>query len=445
VTGPFFLGCDGGGTKTDLVVITGEGRLAGYLRAPGTYYLSSRTRGTELVRDVLGEAVPAVCARAGIAPGDVRFAFFGLPGYGEVPADGPALDAAAAQALRHRRFRCDNDMVCGWAGSLAGADGINVIAGTGSMTYGRRAGADVRVGGWGELFGDEGSGYWIGIQALRAFAKMSDGRAQRGPLHDVLRRALALDADTDLIGLVLRQWQGARQRIAALAPAVRVAASSGDGCAQAILTAAAAELTGLVDAARRRLGFTSGEVVPVSYSGGIFAIPEILDSFLAGISALPVTYRVSRPRYAPVIGAALYAATLAGAPLDAAARQALPAAGDYPGAVSLGRDRRGTRCSPRYSARRSARRLSPSAVTRPARARPAMTSKATVAAISGPPRTGRPWYGAGRSRGGARSSRPLPETAAEQVLHISAPVPGPSGSVADFGQQPPPCPFGHRL
>jgi N-acetylglucosamine kinase-like BadF-type ATPase len=321
----FFLGCDGGGTKTELVVVTGEGRLAASLHAPSTYYLSSGSRGVDLVGEVLDEAVPAVCARAGIGPGDVRFAFFGLPGYGEVRADAPRLDAAAARALGHGRCRCDNDMLCGWAGSLAGADGINVIAGTGSMTYGRRAGAGVRVGGWGELFGDEGSGYWIGIRALRAFSKMSDGRAERGPLYDVLSRALALDADIDLVGLVLDQWQGSRQQIAALAPAVREAAISGDRCAQAVLTAAAAELVGLVEATRRRLGFSSGEVVPVSYSGGIFAMPEVRDAFLAGIDALPASYRLNRPRYAPAIGAALWAATLAGTPLDDAALQALPA------------------------------------------------------------------------------------------------------------------------
>jgi N-acetylglucosamine kinase-like BadF-type ATPase len=175
------------------------------------------------------------------------------------------------------------------------------------------------------VFGDEGSGYWIGIEALRAFSKMSDGRAERGPLHDVLRRDLALDTDIDLVGLVLHQWRGARQQIAALAPAVREAAISGDRCAQEILAAAAAELAGLVEATRRRLGFGSGEVVPVSYSGGIFAMPEVLSAFLTGIEALPASYRVSRPRYAPVIGAALYAATLAGLPLDDAARQALPA------------------------------------------------------------------------------------------------------------------------
>ena len=321
----FFLGCDGGGTKTDLVIVTGEGRLAASLHAPSTYYLSSRSRGIELVSEVLDEAVPAVCSQTGIAPGDVRFAFFGLPGYGEVPADVLRLDAAAARALQHGRFRCDNDMLCGWAGSLGGADGINVIAGTGSMTYGRRAGVGVRVGGWGELFGDEGSGYWIGIRALRAFSKMSDGRAERGPLHDMLSRAMELDADIDLIGLVLHRWQGARQQIAALAPAVSEAARSGDRCAQAILTAAATELIGLVEATRRRLGFNSGEIVPLSYSGGVFAMPEVLDGFLTGINTLPASYRVRRPRYAPAIGAALYAATLAGAPLDDAALQALPA------------------------------------------------------------------------------------------------------------------------
>ena len=83
--------------------------------------------------------------------------------------------------LGHDRYSCDNDMVCGWAGSLAGEDGINVISGTGSMTYGERQGVGHRVGGWGELFGDEGSAYWIAAQGLNAFTRMSDGRLPHGP------------------------------------------------------------------------------------------------------------------------------------------------------------------------------------------------------------------------------------------------------------------------
>jgi N-acetylglucosamine kinase-like BadF-type ATPase len=154
---------------------------------------------------------------------------------------------------------------------------------------------------------------------------MSDGRAERGPLHDVLSRHLALEADIDLVGLVLDSWRGARQQVGALAPVVGTAARAGDRCAQAILTAAAAELAELADATRRRLGFGPGEIVPVSYSGGIFAMPEVRDAFLAGIDALPASYRVSTPRYSPAIGAALWAATLAGLPLGDAALRALPA------------------------------------------------------------------------------------------------------------------------
>jgi len=208
--------------------------------------------------------------------------------------------------------------------SVVGWDRVHgVLNATGSMTYGRRAGTGARVGGWGELFGDEGSGYWIGIQALRAFSKMSDGRAERGPLHDVLRCDLGLDADIDLVGLVLQRWHGARPQIAALAPAVGRAAAAGDRCAQAILATAAAELTGLVSATRRRLGFGDAEIVPVSYSGGIFAMPAVRDTFLAGISALPGSYDVRTPRFPPATGAALYAATLAGTPLSDTALAAL--------------------------------------------------------------------------------------------------------------------------
>ena len=71
------------------------------------------------------------------------------------------LDAMPAALLGHRRYRCGNDMVCAWAGSLGGEDGINIVAGTGSIGYGERAGASARAGGWGEVFGDEGSAYWI--------------------------------------------------------------------------------------------------------------------------------------------------------------------------------------------------------------------------------------------------------------------------------------------
>jgi N-acetylglucosamine kinase-like BadF-type ATPase len=94
--------------------------------------------------------------------------------------------------LGNGRFACGNDMICGWAGSLGCEDGINIVAGTGSIGYGERQGESARVGGWGEAFGDEGSAHWIAIQGLALFSRMSDGRMARGPLYDRVVEAFSL-------------------------------------------------------------------------------------------------------------------------------------------------------------------------------------------------------------------------------------------------------------
>ena len=296
------------------------------LVAPSVYYLTAGPEdGIARLRDVLTDAVASSCSQAGTTPEELTYSFLGLPAYGEVRGDVPAIDAAVQAALRSDRFRCDNDMVCGWAGSLGGVDGINVISGTGSMTYGERDGARVRVGGWGELFGDEGSAYWIGVRGLRAFSQMSDGRRRPGPLLDVLRAHLGLEQDVDLIDLVTHRWQGDRARVAALAPLVVEAARQGDAGAGEIVDDAAAELAGLVAATRQRLGYATGEPVPVSYSGGVFGAEEIRRAFTRALAGRSVDYQVRAPLYPPVLGAALYAARLAGTPLDDGARANLRA------------------------------------------------------------------------------------------------------------------------
>ena len=65
-----------------------------------------------------------------------------------------------------------------------------LIAGTGSIAYGEFDGRTARAGGWGELFSDEGSAYWIAREGLKLFSRMSDGRSARGALYDILRQSL---------------------------------------------------------------------------------------------------------------------------------------------------------------------------------------------------------------------------------------------------------------
>jgi N-acetylglucosamine kinase-like BadF-type ATPase len=310
-----FLGVDGGGTKTELVLLDCNGNLVASQSGPSCDYLQIGLGG---VRDVLATGLSALFAHAGIAAGAIAHAFFGLPAHGEDAAAQRVLDALPQSLLGHRRYRCGNDMVCAWAGSLAGEDGINIVAGTGSIGYGERRGRSARAGGWGEIFGDEGSAYWIAAHALNIFSRMSDGRLPRGPLHTALHEALGLERDLDLCAKVMHDRS--RAGIAALSQLVPRAARDGDGAALSILDDAARELAAIAEALRQALAYEANERVPVSYSGGVFNCGAlVLEPFERYLKRHCAAYDLKRPVFAPSIGAAIHAAKLAAQPLSVAA------------------------------------------------------------------------------------------------------------------------------
>ena len=146
-----FVGVDGGGTKTAFVLIDSDGNVRARHQESSSYYLEA---GMDNTRTILGNGIAAILAQAGITTEELRFAFFGLPAYGEDSVIEPQLDALPGAFLNRNQYRCDCDMICSWAGSLACQDGISVISGTGSMAYGEFAGRGARAGGWGELFSD---------------------------------------------------------------------------------------------------------------------------------------------------------------------------------------------------------------------------------------------------------------------------------------------------
>jgi N-acetylglucosamine kinase-like BadF-type ATPase len=312
-----FLGIDGGGTKTDFVLLDGGGRVRARHQEGSLYYLEI---GLDAAAQTLQRGVAAILTAAGATLADVAYAFVGIPAHGEDSALAPRLDALPAQALGAGRHRCGNDMLCSWAGSLAGRDGISVIAGTGSMAYGEADGRAARAGGWGELFSDEGSAYWIARQGLTLFSRMSDGRSPRGPLYDVLRDGLGLAQDLDLCARVYGDGQGGRTDVARFALKVHEAALQGDAQAVAIYAAAARELAQIVVATRQALRVPAQHALDVSYSGGVFGSRTlVLEPFADALAASGLAFRLTIPRYAPGVGAALFAARCHGTPLDGAA------------------------------------------------------------------------------------------------------------------------------
>jgi N-acetylglucosamine kinase-like BadF-type ATPase len=316
-----YLGVDGGGSKTAFLLIDASGGvLASHTEGPA-YHLEI---GLQAMRVMLARGVLATLEQAALSPSRLGFAFLGLPAYGEDSRLRAALDSAASPPLPPERYRCGNDAVCAWAGALACQDGINLVAGTGSIAYGEFGGRSARAGGWGELFSDEGSSYWIAREGLNLFSRMSDGRAARGPLYQILRSHFRLQQDLDLCGAIYDQNQIQRSQLAALSPLIAQAAAAGDAQASALFARAADELVTIIGAVHRQLGIPEQATVSVSHSGGVLQHPEpLLARVHRRLESEGARYRVLAPRLPPAAGAALYAARLSGAPLSAQAVDAL--------------------------------------------------------------------------------------------------------------------------
>ena len=310
-----YLGVDGGGTKTRFLLLDETGTvLAAHTEGPA-YHVEI---GAEALRSMLGQGIKTTLRRGGVAASHLTFAFLGLPAYGEDRAAVPLLDAAPSRALPAARYRVGNDMVCGWAGALAGEDGINVVAGTGSIAYGEYQGRSARAGGWGELFSDEGSAYWLAREGLRLFSRMSDGRTPRGALYERVRQQFGLQNDLDLCGALYGKSAAQRSQFAQLSKLVTEAASAGDEQAAALFERAAHELAEIVDAVRDQLQVPQATELAVSYSGGLFQLGDLLLTPLqAALTGTPRKYRFLGSRLPPDAGAALQAAKLSGTPLTA--------------------------------------------------------------------------------------------------------------------------------
>jgi N-acetylglucosamine kinase-like BadF-type ATPase len=312
-----YLGVDGGGSKTEFVLIDESGRVLATRREGPAYHLET---GVDALKAMLADGIRAILAQGAVPPADLTFAFLGLPAYGEDSRLHAILDAAASPTLPQERYRCANDMVCGWAGALGGRDGINIVAGTGSIAYGEYAGRCARAGGWGELFSDEGSAYWVAREALNLFSRMSDGRIERGPLHRLIRGHFQLRGDLDLCAAVYGPPALARSGIAGLAPIAAEAARAGDAQSRELFDAAARELAALVDLVRDKLNVPHPLPLPVSYSGGMFQFGDlVLDPLRAALAGSDRGYEFIAPRLSPGGGAALHAAKLSGAPLTSSA------------------------------------------------------------------------------------------------------------------------------
>ncbi|MBQ9860567.1 MAG: ATPase [Clostridia bacterium] len=299
----WFIGIDGGGTKTAFAIGKEDGAAVRCLQRSGCSY---QEIGADAVVDLLTEGVQTLLAEAGVTATDVAGCCIGLPCYGENQKMDRYMEETLAAALAPIPVRVVNDGVVGWAGSLECAEGIHLVSGTGSIAFGcGKDGKILRTGGWCEFFGDEGSCYWVGRQAMSLFSKEADGRAPKGALYDIVRSAFAVEEDFDIIEIILRDIAPHREKVAAFQIYAMQAAVAGDEAARNLYGQAASELAQLVCGIKEQLTW-SEDVVTVSYFGGLFKTDDLILQPLSEILAAKGC-RLQQPKHTATEGALLLA------------------------------------------------------------------------------------------------------------------------------------------
>jgi N-acetylglucosamine kinase-like BadF-type ATPase len=272
-----FLGVDGGGTSTTAWLADSSGRVLG--RGVGGPS-NAKAIGLEAARVSLDRAVRSAFAEAGIEIQGVAVACLGLAGF-DRPEDRRQLEAWAGESPWNGRLILVNDGDLVVAAGTPETWGVGLIAGTGSIAVGRdREGRTARAGGWGYLFGDEGSGYAVALAGLRKVARRADGREPAGSstLTDRFREALGIGSTSELVSAIYREGFD-RAKVASLAPIVVAAAGDDPSIGIEILEPAGKELASMVAAVARKLEFGRGPL-PLAMAG----------SFL--LKCTPITYVV---------------------------------------------------------------------------------------------------------------------------------------------------------
>lgn len=284
------LGLDAGGTKTVGLLADEAGNVLAEARGSGA---NLQTHGELEVEKVFHDVIEQLAA---LQPIDA--VCLGIAGV-DRPRD-EAVIRGILRRLGHReRATVVNDAVVALIAGAPERYGIVILAGTGSIAYGLDAkGRSARAGGYGYILADEGSGYWLGREALRAAVRAADGRGPKTLLIDLIFETLQVGSLAELVPLVYERGMP-KYQVAALASQVERARAEGDVASTEILAEAARELSLSARSVARQLGF-AGEMFPVVLAGGAFracpTLPRLVEEALDLPGARPRLLQVEPAR-----------------------------------------------------------------------------------------------------------------------------------------------------
>lgn len=306
----YYLGIDGGQSHTTALIADANGFILGRgLSGPANH--TREPGGRERLERAISESVSDALRAAGLMERGSVTDFYFHSAHLAMTGDPESKRLFVEQLLSAAHLAVGHDAPGALAGALAGQTGIIILAGTGSVAYGevqvnQNSIWQARIGGNGYLFGDEGSGFWIGKESLRLALHLADRDLPDGEafctalLTHFKRDDLRAIAEDVYAGII------SRDQLASFTTRVDRLAKQGDEIALGLLQQAAADLAELAEATANKLGATRRRV-PVSYGGGVFNSKLLLRQFKASVKELLPKAQVVAPHFGPDIGALLLA------------------------------------------------------------------------------------------------------------------------------------------
>jgi glucosamine kinase len=307
--GRYVMAIDGGATKTLAAVLDLE-QHAVHLADGGPS--NEDAVGSKAAVEALLHVAAGAIERAGIDERELATAVIAVAG-----TDTDAI-ARQVQAARNDDWIVVNDVVGAWAAATGARPGVGAISGTGSNVLGVGAGGRTwRVGGWGHLLGDEGSGYWLGVASIRAALADRDGSGPETALSDAAVEFFDAPSVEALAALVYSKPL-TKGEIASFAAETGRLADAGDIVACELYTRGAHELAGqiLTVIAHTRLG-EDGADFPVGLIGSAYKAGAVfVDPLVAAVQAGAPSAQIATVELAPVGGALQLAARACGCAED---------------------------------------------------------------------------------------------------------------------------------
>ncbi len=271
----YLIGIDGGGTKTKCVLSDLELNVIDECKGEASNFL---VFGLDEVNKRIYNLISHCLKKNKIKFENLSAIVIGTAGAGR-KTDAESLRKSFLKFLNSKNIRFKNFHVVSDArialeGAFSGKPGSILIAGTGSIMFGKNENGEIfRVGGFGRLIGDEGSGYSIGRKGLNAVSKELDGRGQKTEITQLIRKKYKIKSADDLITSIYRK----KLDIASLVPLVLKAAEKKDTIATKIINEETEELIFHIKATQKKL---NQKVLKVSFSGGILENKNIFSDLL---------------------------------------------------------------------------------------------------------------------------------------------------------------------